>query len=89
MNLHLTPELEKLILNELDSGRYSSANEVVGEALRLLEQRDRNVEVYKDEIRIRVEEGWQSAQLGEFVEGDELFDRLDGELSALEQSARK
>jgi antitoxin ParD1/3/4 len=39
MNVELTPELEQLIRSKVDSGRYSSASEVVGEALRLLDQR--------------------------------------------------
>jgi len=43
----------------------------------------------KDEIRRQIEEGWQSARRGEFVAGDEVFDRVDAELEALERSAPK
>jgi antitoxin ParD1/3/4 len=41
MNVSLTPELEKFVSAKVDSGRYTSASEVVREALRLLEERDR------------------------------------------------
>jgi predicted transcriptional regulator len=41
----------------------------------------------RDEIRRQIEEGWQSARRGEFVDGDEVFDRVDAELEALERSA--
>jgi hypothetical protein len=41
------------------------------------------------EIRRQIEEGWQSARRGEFVDGDEVFDRVDAELEALEGSAGK
>jgi antitoxin ParD1/3/4 len=40
MNVSLTPELEKFISVKVGSGRYNSASEVVGEALRLLEEHD-------------------------------------------------
>jgi len=40
MNVSLTPELEDLVRDKVKSGRYGSATEVVGEALRLMIQRD-------------------------------------------------
>jgi antitoxin ParD1/3/4 len=87
MNVHLTPELEQLVQSRVESGRYNSASEVVREALRLLEQRDEVFTLRKDEIRREIEEGWQSARRGEFVDGDEVFDRVDAELEALKRSA--
>ena len=41
MNVSLTPELDKFVASKVESGRYTSASEVVREALRLLEERDR------------------------------------------------
>ena len=89
MNVHLTPELEQLVRSKLKSGRYNSASEVVREALRLLEQRDEVFTLRKEQIRKQIEEGCQSAKRGEFVDGDEVFDRIDAELEALERSAPK
>ena len=40
MNVSLTPQLEKFVDAKVDSGRYTSASEVVREALRLLEEHD-------------------------------------------------
>ncbi|HEY0701303.1 MAG TPA: type II toxin-antitoxin system ParD family antitoxin [Candidatus Acidoferrales bacterium] len=40
MNVSLTTELEKFVSAKVESGRYTSASEVVREALRLLEERD-------------------------------------------------
>ncbi len=40
MNVSLTPELEKLINEKVDSGLYQTASEVVREALRLLKEHD-------------------------------------------------
>jgi antitoxin ParD1/3/4 len=41
MNVSLTPELDKFVAGKVASGRYTSASEVVREALRLLEEHDR------------------------------------------------
>jgi antitoxin ParD1/3/4 len=41
MNVSLTPELDRFVVGKVESGRYSSASEVVREALRLLEEHDR------------------------------------------------
>jgi antitoxin ParD1/3/4 len=40
MNVSLTPELDKFVIGKVESGRYTSASEVVREALRLLEEHD-------------------------------------------------
>jgi antitoxin ParD1/3/4 len=40
MNISVTPELERFVAEKVATGRYSSASEVVREALRLLEERD-------------------------------------------------
>jgi antitoxin ParD1/3/4 len=44
MNVSLTPELEKFVSDKVASGRYTSASEVVREALRLLEREDKSRE---------------------------------------------
>jgi len=43
MNISLTPQLEKLVQERVKSGRYTSASEVIREALRLLESHDRGL----------------------------------------------
>lgn len=37
MNVSLTPQLESLIRQKVESGRYNNASEVVRQALRLLD----------------------------------------------------
>ena len=56
MNVSLTPELEQYIRTKVDSGRYLSASEVVREALRLLEQKDKQPE----ELRVEIQKGLDS-----------------------------
>ena len=69
MDVHLTPELEKIVQSKLQSGRYHSASEVVSEALRVMEQRD--------EARQKIARGLESLRQGKGVDGQEAFLRLD------------
>src|SRR3954467_5664506 len=43
MNVSLTPQLEAMIRQRVESGRYNNASEVVREALRLLEEHEQVV----------------------------------------------
>ncbi|MGH2615214.1 MAG: type II toxin-antitoxin system ParD family antitoxin [Thermomicrobiales bacterium] len=63
MNVSLTPELEALIRQRVESGRYSDANEVVEEALRLLKEREQ-----LEHLRGLLAVGLEQAQRGELVE---------------------
>jgi antitoxin ParD1/3/4 len=40
MNVNLSPQLEAMVKAKVASGRYTSASEVVREALRLMEEQD-------------------------------------------------
>jgi antitoxin ParD1/3/4 len=55
MNVSLTPELEKLVAERVTSGRYASASEVIREALRLLEERDR-LNRLREDVRLGLEQ---------------------------------
>jgi antitoxin ParD1/3/4 len=70
MNVHLTPELEQLVQNKVQSGRYNSASEVVREALRLMEQKDELRAIQIKELRCRIDKGLGEAALGETVDGE-------------------
>lgn len=56
MNVSLTPELEALVDNKVQSGMYQTASEVVRAALRLLKERDeaqaRRIEELRRDIAI-------------------------------------
>lgn len=75
MVVTLTPQIEAMIQQRLDSGRYSDASEVVQEALRLLEERDREVQL--EHLRALLEEGLEQAKRGELVDfTPELLDDI-------------
>ena len=73
MNVSLTRELEKLVNDKVKSGRYLSASEVVRDALRLLEERDRLQELRLEELRKEIRKGLNS---GPSIDGEEVFREL-------------
>ena len=78
MNVSLTPELEKLVSDQVKSGRYKSASEVVREGLRLIRLREEQLQVLRREIG----KGVQSLERGEGIEYHsvkELFDDLESQ----------
>lgn len=70
-SLSLGEHWEVFIRNEVASGRYGSASEVVRDALRTMEAREARLAA----LRAHLNEGAAQAQRGEFVEGYSL-DRL-------------
>lgn len=87
MNVSLTPELERLVQEKVESGLYSSASEVVREALRLLRERDELRQARLEELRREISEGLDACHRGEIVEGDEVFRRLWERHKAVQVSA--
>jgi antitoxin ParD1/3/4 len=77
MNISLTPELEKLIDERVQSGLYNSASEVVREALRLLMERDQLKQMKLDELRRQIQIGIDASSRGEVVSEEEVLKRLN------------
>jgi antitoxin ParD1/3/4 len=61
MNVSLTPELERLVNERVESGLYQTASEVVREALRLLKDRDHA----RQQLRADVQAGLDQLARGE------------------------
>ena len=62
MNIKLTPQLEELVRSKVASGLYTSASEVVREALRLMDEQDRLMEAKLEQLRSDVRRGLASGQ---------------------------
>lgn len=76
MNVSLTKELEELVNSKVGTGRYLSASEVVREALRLLEERDRMQEVRVEEMRRAIRAGNEQLARGERISGESVFEEI-------------
>ena len=56
-NVNLTEELDRFVLEKVESGRYENASEVVRTALRTLEREDRQYEAKLAALRTAIDEG--------------------------------
>ena len=70
MNISLTPQLETLVKNKVESGLYGSASEVMRDALRLLEERDRRHSLRVEELRAEIKKGLDSGESTPLDVGD-------------------
>ena len=71
MNVSLTPQLEEMINQKLETGLYQSASEVVRAALRLFEQQERTREQRLEELRREIAIGIKAADEGRTSPFDE------------------
>jgi antitoxin ParD1/3/4 len=62
MDISLTSQLEKVVKEKVASGLYNSASEVVGEALRLLDDRDRLQQIRLERLRNDIQDGLDSGE---------------------------
>jgi len=80
MNISLTPELAKFVENEVESGLYQTASEVIRAGLRRLkeDQAARLPQAPKtlDELETQLLQSIDRLDRGEGVDGEELFRRL-------------
>lgn len=77
MTLSLKPETEKAIASRVESGRYSTPDEVVLEALRLLWERDRAEDKRRlGELRSKIAIGTEQIERGQVTDGDIVLDRI-------------
>ena len=77
-SLELSEHWEVFIRNEVASGRYGSASEVITDALRAMEANQGKLQA----LRAYLEVGARQAENGDFVEGfsvDALLQDLDDE----------
>lgn len=77
MNVSLTPQLELLIRQKIDAGYYNNASEVIRDALRLLETRDREQAWLGD----RMADSAEQFRRGDVIElDDDFWDTLNREI---------
>lgn len=86
MNVSLTPELEQFVQTKVKSGRYLSASEVVREALRLLEQRDRLRELRIETLRQEIAIGIEQIDRGEILDCEDVIQELLEEIDQARQA---
>jgi antitoxin ParD1/3/4 len=88
MNVSLTPQLEALVTRKVTTGLYSSASEVVREALRLLDEHDRIREHRLAQLREEVAVGLKQLRDGKKVPGERVVEEMREKSRRLRRAKR-
>ncbi|NER25217.1 MAG: type II toxin-antitoxin system ParD family antitoxin [Symploca sp. SIO1B1] len=75
MNIILNPKLENLIQQQITSGKYTSIDNVLEEALALLEKRNQ-YEQWVEEIGQKIDIAAQQLERGEGIDGKTAINQL-------------
>lgn len=75
MNLLLKPEHQKLIEDQLRTGRYANPDEIIAEALELLNKRDQYQE-WSEEIGQKIDIAAQQLDRGEGIDGESAIAQI-------------
>ena len=77
ISVSLTSDLVGFVREQTKSGKYTSASEVVQEALRLLEAAERIRADRLRDVRTKIAEGLASLNRGDGLDGEGVFRELD------------
>lgn len=75
MNIILDPKLENLIQQQINSGKYTSINDVIEQALILLEKRNQ-YDQWVEEIGQKIDIAAQQLDQGEGIDGETAINQL-------------
>ena len=77
MEIHLRPELEKIIEQDVERGPYESADEFVAHAVSLLHEQENWLAEHANEIRQKIAEGYASAQRGDLLDSEQVRSNME------------
>jgi antitoxin ParD1/3/4 len=83
MQITLTPEQEKFILNRLQTGKYENIEKLLSIAFHLLEENERREQTLL-ELREKLAAGTEQIRQGKVVDGELGFQQLQAKLSQLD-----
>lgn len=72
MNIHLRPELEDLVRQDVERGPYRSVDEFVEQAISMLHDQEAWLADHREEISLRIEKGYASARRGELIDSESV-----------------
>lgn len=77
MNIQLKPEQEKFIQDKIASGEYNNADDVITEAFKLLEIREKKLK----EVQAKMAVGTEQIINGQLTDGEQVFARLQEKIN--------
>ena len=82
----LSSHFETFVRNQVESGRYNNASEVVRAGLRLLEDQQKQSELQLEAMKAAIAAGLAS---GRSIPGDQVCDRLEAKYPAQAAGAER
>jgi antitoxin ParD1/3/4 len=76
MTVTLTAEQERFVAEQIKSGHYASANDVVGQSLGMLRAQEEFIRSNTTELREKVASGMEQIRRGETVDGPATIQNL-------------
>ena len=76
MNVSITKSLEPLVGQKVDEGDYSTEDEVVADALRLMQSRDAVAQIRRARLKDAIERGYEDVASGRVIGLDDQ-DQID------------
>jgi putative addiction module CopG family antidote len=82
MDVTLPKSLEALIRRKVDDGHYSTEDEVVADALRLMQARDEAAQIKRTRLQDAIDRGYEDVSTGKVIrlEGDDQIDAFFADL---------
>jgi antitoxin ParD1/3/4 len=76
MNVTIPKSLEELVRQKVDEGHYSTEDEVVADALRLMQARDEVAQIKCARLQDAIDRGYQDVEAGKVIrlESDDQID---------------
>ena len=76
MGLNIPPEIERAILDRVQSGRYASAEDVLRACLEALEEQEEREAEDAEELRREIQLGMDDFERGDSLSREEVLARL-------------
>ena len=77
MKIHLRPELEEMIKQDVQRGPYQTVDEFVEHAVALLHEQETWLAEHRTETAAKIEQGYAAAQRGELIDSEQVRTALD------------
>ena len=86
MNVTLTPEQENYLRSQLKGGNYDSVQELISEALQLLEEKNRALKQQRlAELRQKIASGTEQIAQEQVTDGEVVFARLQEKIRSISE----
>lgn len=85
MNITLKPEIEQFIQAQLATGRFASADDVISEAFKLLQDKEQRIE----ELRQKIAVGTEQIAKGQVTDGEVVFARFQEKIRKIAEESEE